>query len=138
MKRKRKNFKGKWNYQFSNALTTWNTLSQLNSVKSEIAKLAKEEWRWLTLNAQTDNGRWREQFENWLTKANTSQIQWIRNNQDWQNMIDTWKEEKKKNSNYTLEKLFQNSNYRNAYANFFGLSNINSWTDLENADISKK
>jgi hypothetical protein len=54
-------------------------------------------------------------------------------------MINTWKEEKKDpNSNYTLEKLFQNSNYRNAYANFFGLSNINSWTDLENADISKK
>ncbi len=122
----------------SNALTMWkNSLDQLNNVKSEIAKLAKEEWRWLTLNAQTDNGRWRNQFEDWLSKANKN-ITWTNNNKNWQDMIKTWQDKKKESKNYTLEQLFSNQYYRDAYANFFGLSNINSWTDLENADISKK
>ena len=86
----------------------------------------------MTLNPVTasNNNFWRKQFEAWLTKAtdlNDSPY-------PWRTMQEEWKKQGEKD----LKKLFEKERFRNAYANFFGLSDITTLDELMNADISKK
>lgn len=114
--------------------TNWDqtTIDDLNMTKEYINSIKTEEWKWMTLNPVTasNNNFWRKQFEAWLTKAtdlNDSPY-------PWRTMQEEWKKQGEKD----LKKLFEKERFRNAYANFFGLSDITTLDELMNADISKK
>ena len=113
---------------------TW--MQKLEAMKNYIKKDNDIKWKWLKLNPQAPDPFWREEFTNWLERANGSNFSWDNANV-WKQMVDWWHKPENKDTR-TLEKLFNEVKWSvQAYAKFFDLWNINSWSELMEKDISE-
>lgn len=126
--------------KIKNAMSLNSWFSSLTSVKQAIDNMKTDEWKWMTLNKNSNQGFWMEQFGNRLTSMNGKTVTETNHNEAWNNMIKRWNEGNNKDQG--LEQMFKNNtsgetNSVKAYADFFGLNlSSNTWEELKNADIS--
>ena len=96
----------------------------------------------MTLNKNSNQGFWMEQFGKRLSSMDGKTVTETNHNEAWNNMIKRWNEGNNKDQG--LEQMFKKNpsgepNSVKAYADFFGLNlSSNTWEELKNADISKK
>lgn len=122
----------------------WERLESTKAMIDEI-KQGDKEWIWfgMTLSRTTakNDGFWLNQFGARLGAMEGQPVTGT-NSEAWRKMISDWNspEIKEKDIEEKLEKIFKDHGDRvKAYAEFFGLgSDIDTWEELKNADISKK
>lgn len=115
-------------------------LDILREQKNTIQNLARtnlQVWEsyWMTLNPDSQNKFWIEEFEAWLTEMHDGNIDL--QDQVWNNIVKSWDP-----NNITKDSLkilfWREPNRVQAYATLFDLWQINTWEDLQNADFSEK
>ena len=120
----------------------WQSLSDgwaaLGAKKTEIDKISKDWKKWMTLNPDIGDKFWIQEFTKWLDER-ADKNDYTAAPSDWKNMIWDWKKYDKDKRD--LQKLFSNTRYATAYANFFGYkwnySDFNSIKDLDISDPNK-
>ena len=134
--------KGRIRSLWNNTQYQW--LEILTKQKEYIKTIRTKEWKWLSLNPNSSNKFWIDQFEGWLTKMNgkESYIKWP-NELVWRNMVTRWNTWDNKKQG--LEKMFKDNASKEtqsvkAYAEMFGLqlNNNFTWENLIRKDISSK
>lgn len=94
--------------------------------------LDKGQWYGMILNPEASDKRWQDNFKNWLDRADPRI-----NDTKWSNMVKT--RQNLEDTDKSLEKLFETTQYVEAYAELFGLKlTQNTWEYLKHADISRK
>ena len=119
--------------------TAWGMVWWLDALKAKkvvIDKIKTEKWKWLTLNAQTSSSKvWIDVFTNWLNER-AEKDDYATAPSEWKDMIWDWKKYDKDKRD--LQKLFNNTRYATAYANFFDYEwNYTNFDSIKNLDISK-
>ncbi len=122
-----------------------NWMEKMKNKRSEILSIKNDEkntnWKWMTLSRDTakNDGFWINQFGNRLTVMKEEQVTGTWYDNVWNNMISEWNSSQITDVEKKLEGIFKgNTNRIRAYADFFGLWNIDTWEELKKADIAKK
>ena len=114
----------------------WN-LGGLENAKKEIEKIRTKEWKWMKLDPNAPDQFWRTEFTRWLNTRVTNKDYGSFNRQ-WKTMIDSWENQNRDESKRNLTSLFQQQNYAQAYAEFFGYKwSYIGFESIRDLDISK-